>query len=202
VIGMESGNDIREFLTSRRAKITPEQSGLPDHGGVYVTEGIGYVQSRGGDVITIRPDDVVYTPPGEEHRHGAASNHFMTHLALWERDDTTWAVHRVVATLGAQMSMGDSWRIGADKNERTGLVTGGAFGLAPNPIFSAMLLTAVGLASMVPNVLASVGSAALVVALELQVRGVEEPYLHTVHGETYAASRLRVGRFIPRVGRP
>lgn len=49
----------------------------------------------------------------------------------------------VVATLGAQLSMGDSWRIGVDKNERTGLVTGGAFELVRNPIFSAMLLTAV-----------------------------------------------------------
>lgn len=60
---------------------------------LYVTEGIGYVQSRGGEVITIRPGDVIYTPPGEEHWHGAAANHFMTHLALWEGDDTTWAEH-------------------------------------------------------------------------------------------------------------
>jgi quercetin dioxygenase-like cupin family protein len=27
---------------------------------------------------------VIYTPPGEEHWHGAAPDHFMTHLALWE----------------------------------------------------------------------------------------------------------------------
>jgi quercetin dioxygenase-like cupin family protein len=60
---------------------------------LYVTEGTGYVQSRGGEVITIRPGDVIYTPPGEEHWHGAAANHFMTHIALWEGDDTTWAEH-------------------------------------------------------------------------------------------------------------
>ena len=60
---------------------------------LYVTEGIGYVQSRGGEVITIRPGDVIYTPPGEEHWHGAAADHFMTHIALWEGDDTTWAEH-------------------------------------------------------------------------------------------------------------
>lgn len=108
----------------------------------------------------------------------------------------------VVATLGAQLSMGDSWRIGVDTNERTGLVTGGAFELVRNPIFSAMLLTAVGLALMVPNVLALAGLAALAVALELQVRGVEEPYLDAVHGEVYAAYRRRVGRFVPRLGRP
>jgi quercetin dioxygenase-like cupin family protein len=60
---------------------------------LYVTEGIGYVQSRGGEVVTIRPGDVIYTPPGEEHWHGAAADHFMTHIALWEGDDTAWAEH-------------------------------------------------------------------------------------------------------------
>jgi hypothetical protein len=33
------------------------------------------------------------------------------------------------------------------------------------------------------------------------VRGVEEPYLLSVHGETYARYVERVGRFAPRVGR-
>jgi transcriptional regulator with XRE-family HTH domain len=30
---MDNGNEIRDFLTSRRAKITPEQAGLPAYGG-------------------------------------------------------------------------------------------------------------------------------------------------------------------------
>ena len=30
---VRTGNEIREFLTSRRARITPEQSGLPAYGG-------------------------------------------------------------------------------------------------------------------------------------------------------------------------
>ena len=107
----------------------------------------------------------------------------------------------VVATLAAQLSMGSSWRIGVDENERTDLVTGGAFELVRNPIFSAMLVTAVGLTVMVPNVLAIVGLAALVVALELQVRDVEQPYLTSAHDDTYRAYTRRVGRFIPGVGR-
>ncbi|MGH3468327.1 MAG: (R)-mandelonitrile lyase [Thermocrispum sp.] len=51
---------------------------------LYVTEGVGLVQSRGSEVIEIRPGDVVYTPPGEWHWHGAAPDHFMTHIAMWE----------------------------------------------------------------------------------------------------------------------
>jgi quercetin dioxygenase-like cupin family protein len=53
---------------------------------LYVTEGVGYVQARGGDIITIRPGDVVYTPAGEWHWHGACPDHFMTHLSITEED--------------------------------------------------------------------------------------------------------------------
>jgi quercetin dioxygenase-like cupin family protein len=51
---------------------------------LHVTDGIGRVQSRGGSVVEIRAGDTVYTPSGEWHWHGAAPDHFMTHLAMWE----------------------------------------------------------------------------------------------------------------------
>jgi protein-S-isoprenylcysteine O-methyltransferase Ste14 len=107
----------------------------------------------------------------------------------------------VLLTLAAQLSMGDSWRIGVDESERTALVTEGAFRVARNPIFTAMVITAIGLTMMVPNPLAIAGLAALLAALELQVRGVEEPYLRTVHGNTYLSYASHVGRFLPHLGR-
>jgi quercetin dioxygenase-like cupin family protein len=51
---------------------------------LHVTDGIGRIQSRGGEVIEIRAGDTVVTPAGEWHWHGAAPDHFMTHLAIWE----------------------------------------------------------------------------------------------------------------------
>ena len=51
---------------------------------VHVTEGIGRIQSRGGDVFEIRAGDTVHTPPGEWHWHGAAPDRFMTHLTIFE----------------------------------------------------------------------------------------------------------------------
>jgi quercetin dioxygenase-like cupin family protein len=51
---------------------------------VHVTEGVGRMQSRGGDLLEIHPGDTVYTPPGEWHWHGAAPDRFMTHIAMWE----------------------------------------------------------------------------------------------------------------------
>jgi quercetin dioxygenase-like cupin family protein len=49
---------------------------------LYVTEGQGLVQSRGDKVTEIRPGDVLHSPDGEEHWHGAAPDHYMTHLSI------------------------------------------------------------------------------------------------------------------------
>ena len=63
---------------------------------LYVTEGTGRVQSRGGDVVTIRSGDVVHTPADEWHWHGASPDHFMTHISVTEgasdgeRPDAEW----------------------------------------------------------------------------------------------------------------
>ena len=51
---------------------------------VHVLDGLGMIQSKGGTVVEIRPGDTIRTPPGEWHWHGAAPEHFMTHLAMWE----------------------------------------------------------------------------------------------------------------------
>ena len=51
---------------------------------VHVTDGIGRIQARGGEVLEIRAGDTVHTPPGEWHWHGAAPDRFMTHLAIFE----------------------------------------------------------------------------------------------------------------------
>ena len=64
---------------------------------IYVTEGRGLCQCRGGAIEVIRPGDRVFFEPGEVHWHGAASDRFMTHLAMHQVDDegnaVTWGVH-------------------------------------------------------------------------------------------------------------
>ena len=111
------------------------------------------------------------------------------------------AVGGIAATFLAQVAMGESWRIGVDPEERTELVTGGVFGVVRNPIFAAMIPTALGLALLVPSPAAIAGLLALVVALELQVRVVEEPHLQRTHADAYRDYARRVGRFAPGVGR-
>ncbi len=110
------------------------------------------------------------------------------------------AVTGICLTFGAQLAMGDSWRVGVDPGERTELVTSGPFEHVRNPIYSAMLPKFLGLALMVPNAVAIAGFLILLAGLELQVRRVEEPYLLQVHGSAYAEYASRVGRFVPRLG--
>jgi quercetin dioxygenase-like cupin family protein len=59
---------------------------------VYVTEGEGLIQSRGEAAVTIRPGDVVVTPPDEWHWHGAGADRFMTHLSITE-GGAEWGEH-------------------------------------------------------------------------------------------------------------
>lgn len=107
----------------------------------------------------------------------------------------------ILGALRAQLSMGDSWRIGVDESERTELVSDGLFAWVRNPIFSFMIASVVGLFLTLPNALALAAGVFTVVGIELQVRVVEEPYLLRTHGERYAAYAARVGRFLPGTGR-
>ncbi len=65
---------------------------------LYVTDGTGLVQSRGGDIVEIRAGDIIHTPAGEWHWHGAAPDHFMSHLSITEatgddRPESDWEDH-------------------------------------------------------------------------------------------------------------
>ena len=111
------------------------------------------------------------------------------------------AVIGFAATLAGQVGMGASWRIGVDPAERTDLVTAGVFARVRNPVFTAMTVAQFGMVLLVPTWLSAAALAALVAAVEIQVRAVEEPYLCRTHGQAYAAYAARTGRFIPGAGR-
>jgi quercetin dioxygenase-like cupin family protein len=64
---------------------------------IWVTEGVGHCQRRGGPVEVIRPGDRVFFEPGEEHWHGASATRFMVHVAMHQADDdgttVSWGDH-------------------------------------------------------------------------------------------------------------
>jgi quercetin dioxygenase-like cupin family protein len=78
---------------------------------IWVTEGIGLAQQRGGPIAVIRPGDRVFFEPGEEHWHGAAAKWFMTHLAMLQVDDegtsAIWGDHVTDAEYGSAPAIDD-----------------------------------------------------------------------------------------------
>ncbi|MCL6653706.1 hypothetical protein A6R70_15555 [Agrobacterium rubi] len=49
---------------------------------LIVTSGSGWVQEEGGEKRMIRAGDVVWTPPGVKHWHGATDKNGMSHIAV------------------------------------------------------------------------------------------------------------------------
>jgi len=72
---------------------------------IFVLEGVGFAQRRGGTIEVIRPGDRVFFEPGEDHWHGAAPGRFMAHLAMVQVDDegtgATWGDHVTDEEYGA-----------------------------------------------------------------------------------------------------
>jgi quercetin dioxygenase-like cupin family protein len=78
---------------------------------IFVLEGVGLAQRRGGPIEVIRPGDRVFFEPREDHWHGAAPNRFMAHLALVQVDDegipATWGAHVTDEEYAAAPAIGD-----------------------------------------------------------------------------------------------
>ena len=105
----------------------------------------------------------------------------------------------VAVTMRSQYEMGDAWRIGVDASEKNPLVTEGMFKLSRNPIYSGMLLVGMGFVILVPHVLMVCCAVLSYIGFEIQVRKVEEPYLRSVHGQSYLEYCRNVGRYLPRL---
>jgi len=66
---------------------------------LYVTEGEGFVQTRSGEIVRIRPGDIIHAPAAEWHWHGATPDHVMTHISITEAvpegqgPEVSWGEH-------------------------------------------------------------------------------------------------------------
>jgi transcriptional regulator with XRE-family HTH domain len=73
---MDNRSDIREFLTTRRARITPEQAGLPVYGGNRRVPGL-----RRGELASLAGVSVEYYTRLEQGRLGGVSDGILEALA-------------------------------------------------------------------------------------------------------------------------
>ena len=79
------------FTPGARSNWHSHDAGQTLHG----ADGVGLVGNRAGQVLPIRPGETVWTPPGEEHWHGAVPDTMMAHYALLDvgedgSDPTHW----------------------------------------------------------------------------------------------------------------
>ncbi len=63
---------------------------------LIVTTGTGWIQQWGGQKLSIKPGDVIWTPPGVKHWHGATDTTTMSHIAIQDSVDgkpVDWLEH-------------------------------------------------------------------------------------------------------------
>lgn len=53
---------------------------------IIVTSGIGYAQAEGQEIVEIRPGDVLWFPPGQNHWEGALPTQPMSYIAVQEEE--------------------------------------------------------------------------------------------------------------------
>jgi protein-S-isoprenylcysteine O-methyltransferase Ste14 len=102
------------------------------------------------------------------------------------------------ATLWCYTSMGDTWRIGVNRNEKTSLVTRGPYRVIRHPIYGFQIVMLAGAALLLPTIFSLLILAIHFVCVQAKAAD-EESYLLSVHGETYRDYLNRTGRLLPKL---
>jgi len=101
-------------------------------------------------------------------------------------------------TLWCYAIMGDAWRMGIDRQEKTRLATRGPYRVVRHPIYGLQVVMLAGVALLLPTAFAFFVLGLHYLCAWIKARD-EEVYLLTVHGEAYRAYSARTGRLLPRV---
>jgi protein-S-isoprenylcysteine O-methyltransferase Ste14 len=103
-------------------------------------------------------------------------------------------------TLWCYRSLGDSWRIGVNRKERTMLVQNGPYRLVRHPIYLFQVIILIGVTWLLPTLFSLI--VLMVHVISVHVKAVdEEAYLIKTHGDEYKGYYSRTGRFLPKLFR-
>jgi len=126
--------------------------------------------------------------------------HFTMPISWLEHSTVQWIgvallILSLIWTAIAQYQMGQSWRIGIDRENRSPLVEKGLYTFSRNPIYVGIVATLLGLFLIIPNVLTLMVFAVSVIVISIQVR-LEEKHLLESHSTTYQEYQSRVRRWL------
>ena len=108
------------------------------------------------------------------------------------------SVTGTVVFISAVQTMGDSWRAGVPKADKTELITNGIYQISRNPAFLGFDLLYLGILLMFFNRILCVLTVFAAVMLHLQIVHVEEDFLLAAFGNEYLEYRKKVRRYIGR----
>jgi protein-S-isoprenylcysteine O-methyltransferase Ste14 len=99
----------------------------------------------------------------------------------------------------AHSDLGTNWSVTLEVRERHQLVTQGVYRLVRHPMYSALVLSSIGHALVIPNWVAGPSNlVALAILFALRVRA-EERMMREAFGDQYAAYEARTKRLVPGV---
>jgi protein-S-isoprenylcysteine O-methyltransferase Ste14 len=101
-------------------------------------------------------------------------------------------------TLWCYAAMGDTWRMGIDRNEKNALVIRGPYRLIRHPIYMFQVVMLAGVAALLPTALSLIVLAIHLICVWVKALD-EETYLLSVHGQAYGDYLSRTGRLLPRI---
>jgi protein-S-isoprenylcysteine O-methyltransferase Ste14 len=101
-----------------------------------------------------------------------------------------------LGTLWCYLAMGNSWRMGINRAEKTELVMRGPYRFVRHPIYLFQVMMVAAVAVLLPSILACLILAIHVICVGIKAAD-EEAHLRTVLGEPYNAYCQRTGRWLP-----
>jgi protein-S-isoprenylcysteine O-methyltransferase Ste14 len=110
----------------------------------------------------------------------------------------TMVVAGYAGTLWCYVAMGNAWRMGVNRTEKTELVTRGPYGFVRHPIYLFQVIMVAAIPLLLPSVLA-LAIFAIHVLCVLTKAADEESHLRTLLGQPYEAYCVRTGRWWPRL---
>ncbi len=108
----------------------------------------------------------------------------------------TMVVAGYAGTLWCYAAMGNAWRMGINRTEKTELVTRGPYGFVRHPIYLFQVIMVAAIPILLPSVLA-LAILAIHVLCVLTKAADEESHLRTRLGQSYEAYCARTGRWFP-----
>ncbi|MFZ3137993.1 MAG: isoprenylcysteine carboxylmethyltransferase family protein [Thermodesulfovibrionales bacterium] len=101
-------------------------------------------------------------------------------------------------TLWCYAVLGDSWRIGINRKERTPLIMSGPYKFLRHPIYLFQIIILIGMVFLLPTPFSFMILLIHIACVVMKALD-EEAYLNKIHGNEYRTYLSRTGMFLPRM---